>query len=111
MDCVIADGQPQLIGLACDVTNADAVQEVLGAVQKQLGPVHTLVNAAGINRDALLVQTKHDDVMAQINTNLVGTIHTCKVVVRSMMRNKQGCIINIGRPNKCRCVWWHICKS
>ena len=94
--CFITDGQPQLIGYVCDVTNAESVQEAISTVQKRLGPVHTLVNAAGINRDALLVQTKHDDMMAQINTNLVGTIHTCKAVLRGMIRSKEGCIINIG---------------
>ncbi|KAI0230599.1 Carbonyl reductase family member 4 [Lamellibrachia satsuma] len=88
--------QAQLVGFVCDVTNGESVQEVINTVQKQLGPVNTLVNAAGINRDALLLQMKHNDMMAQINTNLVGTIHTCKAVLRSMMRNKTGCIINIG---------------
>ena len=61
-----------------------------------MGKIDVLVNAAGINKDLLLVKTKQEDIISQLNTNLVGTIFTCKAVVRSMMKSRKGCIINIG---------------
>ncbi|OAD72140.1 hypothetical protein PHYBLDRAFT_25451 [Phycomyces blakesleeanus NRRL 1555(-)] len=50
----------------------------------------------GIARDGLLIQLKREDLEDTINTNLLGTIHMCRLVAKSMIRKRQGgCIINL----------------
>jgi short-subunit dehydrogenase len=45
---------------------------------------------------ALLLRTKLKDIENVINTNLLGSVHTCKAVLKSMIQRRQGSIVNIG---------------
>lgn len=65
-------------------------------MQRKLGPINYLVNAAAINRDGLLLRTKTEDMVSQIHTNLLGTMLTCKAAVKSMIQQQGGAIVNIG---------------
>ena len=86
----------RVLGLSCDVTREDEVNKTVQQAHQRMGKIDVLVNAAGINTDLLLVKAKHDDITKQLNTNLVGTMLTCKAVIRHMMKQRKGCIINIG---------------
>ncbi|KAM6135607.1 LOW QUALITY PROTEIN: 3-oxoacyl-[acyl-carrier-protein] reductase [Phoenicopterus ruber ruber] len=83
------------LALSCDVSSEREVQNTFEEMQRNLGPVNYLVNAAGINRDGLLLRTKTEDMIAQIHTNLLGTMLTCKAAVKSMIQ-PGGAIVNIG---------------
>lgn len=80
----------------CDVTDHDLVQKTISQIESQLGSVNILVNSAGINKDALLLRSKVSDIESIIQTNLLGTIHSCKAVLKSMIQRREGSIINIG---------------
>ncbi len=54
-----------------------------------------LVNNAGLNRDALLLRLKDEDLDLILNVDLKGAIHCTRAVTRSMMREKKGSIIHI----------------
>ncbi|KAM8808731.1 3-oxoacyl-[acyl-carrier-protein] reductase [Eudromia elegans] len=84
------------LALSCDVSREQDVQSTFEEIQKNLGPVNYLVNAAGINRDGLLLRTKTEDMISQIHTNLLGTMLTCKAAVKSMIQHQGGSIVNIG---------------
>ncbi|NWH67340.1 CBR4 reductase, partial [Geococcyx californianus] len=85
------------LALRCDVSSEQEVQNTFEEMQRNLGPINYLVNAAGINRDGLLLRTKTEDMIAQIHTNLLGTMLTCKTAVKSMIQQQQGgAIVNIG---------------
>ncbi|XP_062430679.1 3-oxoacyl-[acyl-carrier-protein] reductase [Rhea pennata] len=84
------------LALSCDVSREQDVQNAFEEMQKILGPINYLVNAAGINRDGLLLRTKAEDMIAQIHTNLLGTMFTCKAAVKSMIQQQGGAIVNIG---------------
>lgn len=79
----------------CDVTDAGAVQKVVEAVEKDLGPVNVLVNNAGIIKDDLFVRMEPSDWNAVLQTNLGGTYNFCKAVAYSMMKARKGRIINV----------------
>jgi NAD(P)-dependent dehydrogenase (short-subunit alcohol dehydrogenase family) len=49
-----------------------------------------LVNAAGLTHYSLLMATKRELVDDIVQTNLMGTIWGCQVMVRRMMKRKQG---------------------
>lgn len=77
------------------VENADFVKEMIAEVMQRFGAIDILVNNAGINRDkpVILMSGKDwDDVM---NVNLKGAFFCCKEVLRYMIKNKTGKIINI----------------
>ena len=64
-------------------------------IEKELGSVTILVNNAGITRDNLLMRMKEEDWDAVLETNLKGVFNCTKAVIRSMMKQKRGKIINI----------------
>lgn len=83
------------VGISCDVSNEQDVQRAFEAITKTHGPVGYLVNSAGINRDALLMRSKSEDLVSVLHTNLLGSMLTCRVALRSML-SKGGAIVNIG---------------
>ncbi|KAJ7986520.1 hypothetical protein DPEC_G00340720 [Dallia pectoralis] len=84
------------MAFSCDVSKEEEVQKTFEEIQKTCGSISYLVNAAGINRDGLLLRTKPEDMVALIHTNLMGSMLTCKAALRSMLQIQGGAIVNIG---------------
>nr|XP_040040247.1 carbonyl reductase family member 4 [Gasterosteus aculeatus aculeatus] len=84
------------VALGCDVSKEHEVQRSFETIQKTCGDVSYLVNAAGVNRDALLLRTKADDMMSVLHTNLLGSMLTCRAALRSLLRSPGAAIVNIG---------------
>lgn len=82
-------------GLALDVTDSQACEAVIGALEKRFGPVAILVNNAGITRDNLAMRMKDDEWDAVIDTNLKAVFRMSRLVMRGMMKARHGRIINI----------------
>ncbi|XP_078004229.1 3-oxoacyl-[acyl-carrier-protein] reductase isoform X2 [Phascolarctos cinereus] len=84
------------LALRCDVAKEQDIQSAFAEMEKKLGRVNFLVNAAGINRDALLLRTKTEDMISQLHTNLLGSMLTCKAALKNMIQQQGGSIVNIG---------------
>lgn len=82
-------------GMPLDVTRIEAVAALIESVESRLGPVTILVNNAGITRDQLLLRMKDDDWNSIIDTNLGSVYRMSKAVLRGMMKQRRGRIINI----------------
>lgn len=82
-------------GFACDVADPRAVTETVTAVEERLGPVHVLVNNAGITRDNLLIRMKDEEFDEVIAVNLKGAFNFTRAVSRGMMKRRDGVILNI----------------
>lgn len=78
-----------------DVSDADAVQQMVAAVVKEFGRIDILVNNAGITRDGLLMRMKDEDWEAVLKTNLTGVYNCTKAVTKGMMKQRYGRIINM----------------
>jgi 3-oxoacyl-[acyl-carrier protein] reductase len=65
------------------------------AVTRDLGPVDILVNNAGITRDSLLLRMKEEDWDRVLSVNLGGVFNCTKVALRSMIKRRQGRIVNV----------------
>jgi NAD(P)-dependent dehydrogenase (short-subunit alcohol dehydrogenase family) len=78
-----------------DVCDATSVDGAFGEVEDALGPVEVLVNAAGVNRDKLLVQLSEDDWQHTLETDLTGPFRTTKRALRPMIRARYGRIVNV----------------
>ena len=82
-------------GVALDVNDAAAVEAAIDALVKEHGGLHILVNNAGITRDTLAMRMKDDDWDAVLDTNLKAVFRTSRAVMRTMMKQRYGRIVNI----------------
>ena len=82
-------------GICLNVNDAAGVEATLDTVLKQHGALHVLVNNAGITRDTLSMRMKDDDWSAVLDTNLSAVFRLCRAVMRPMMKQRYGRIINI----------------
>jgi len=80
--------------LVCDVTSAEDISKTVERVQEH-GPLHVLVNNAGIAKDDLFMRMSEEAWDDVINTNLRSVFLLTKGFIRAMMRERYGRIINI----------------
>ncbi len=78
-----------------DAGDKVACQALIDDVLRDFGSVDVLVNNAGITRDTLIIRMKDEDWDEVIQTNLTGVFHTTRAATKVMMKQRQGCIINI----------------
>ncbi len=87
--------QSQASFILLDVADNDAVQLHVKRLLDEWSNVDILVNCAGITRDKLLMRMEKDDWEKVIQVNLNSVFNFCKALMRPMIKNKQGRIINI----------------
>jgi 3-oxoacyl-[acyl-carrier protein] reductase len=81
--------------VACDVSNADAVEAMAATVAGEMGTVQILVNNAGITKDNLLIRMQPAEWDAVLGVNLRGTFLCTKGFARGMMKERWGRIVSI----------------
>lgn len=101
--CQQAGGQA--LALAADIRCEQQIETVIGQVRQSLGPLHGLINNAGILKDGLLVKTTGDGTTEKlplsrwqqvIDTNLTGVFLCAREVAAHMIEDgSPGVIINI----------------
>lgn len=77
------------------VADTDGVQTIVNTVVKELGRLDILINNAGITRDGLLMRMKEADWDDVMHTNLKGVYNCSKAVLRTMMKQRSGRIVNM----------------
>ncbi|HZJ82362.1 MAG TPA: SDR family NAD(P)-dependent oxidoreductase, partial [Clostridia bacterium] len=90
---VIEEGGGQAIALAGDVSDTQAVDEMLDSINKEWGTLDILVNNAGVTKDGLLMRMKEEDWDKVMDINLKGVFNCTKAASRVMMRKRKGKII------------------
>ncbi|MFG2545003.1 3-oxoacyl-[acyl-carrier-protein] reductase [Streptomyces sp. NPDC048594] len=80
---------------ALDVGDPAAAREFVQETERALGPVRTLVSAAGITRDRPLALMADDEWRAVLTTNLDGTYAICRAVITRMMRRRSGSVVTL----------------
>ena len=80
---------------AVDVADHAAVQKIGAQILNDFGRVHILVNNAGITRDVLAMRMSLEDWDSVVNTNLRGAFSFVQAIIRSMIKQRTGRIINI----------------
>jgi 3-oxoacyl-[acyl-carrier protein] reductase len=80
---------------AVDVADHVAVQKVGAQIAEDFGKIDILVNNAGVTRDALAMRMSLEDWDTVINTNLRGAFSFTQSIIRSMIKQRGGRIINI----------------
>ncbi len=82
-------------GYKFDVTDEHEVKEAVQKIETEVGPIDILINNAGIIKRIPLEQMEVNDFKEVIDVDLVSPFIVSKHVVKSMIRRKQGKIINI----------------
>ena len=79
----------------CNLSDPMAIENLLRDISEKMGGIDILVNNAGITRDNLFLRMSDEDWQTVLNVNLTATMKLCKGVLRGMMKNRWGRIINI----------------
>lgn len=88
-------GHDGCLGLCLNVNDVAGIDRTIEAILTAHGALHVLVNNAGITRDTLSMRMKDDDWDAVIDTNLKAVFRMSRAVVRPMMKQRYGRIVNI----------------
>jgi 3-oxoacyl-[acyl-carrier protein] reductase len=88
-----AGGQGSAVAL--DVTDAASIEAAVAGTLASRGRIDVLVNNAGITRDQLLLRMKRADWDAVLDTNLTGAFACAQAVLKPMIRQRSGRIVNI----------------
>lgn len=90
--------------LRMDVRDGDGVMRAMAEAVAVRGRIDVLVNNAGVARDMLFPLMGTEDFDAVLEVNLGGMFRCCRAVVRTMMAQKAGAIINIGSVSGVRAI-------
>lgn len=82
-------------GYQSNAAEFDAAQELAKNVLEEFGSIDVLVNNAGITKDNLLMRISEDDFDKVIQVNLKSVFNLTKAVIRPMMKQRKGSIINM----------------
>lgn len=83
------------IGVSGDISDFEKAGEMIAETEEKLGPVHVLVNNAGITNDKLMLRMTAADFDQVLKINLVGTFNMTQHVLKKMMKLREGAIINM----------------
>jgi 3-oxoacyl-[acyl-carrier protein] reductase len=78
-----------------DVADSTAVADFVAAVEAELAPVDAVVTAAGITRDGALALMSDENWQSVVRTNLDGTYHACRSVMRSFLARRTGTVVTM----------------
>lgn len=92
----IAGAGGTALAVQLDVTEPGSVAGIARAALDHFDRIDVLVNNAGIVRDQLLLRMKPEDWDAVVATNLSAAFSCCRAVLRPMVKQRSGRIVNIG---------------
>lgn len=95
---LIEDMGQRGLGVAADIRDSAAVARLIAQAQEQYGPVHILVNSAGVGLRAPVNETSEEQWDSVLDTLLKGSFLLSKAVIPHMIELGGGNIINIGAP-------------
>lgn len=79
----------------CDIADGDAVEAMTDKICIDLGPVSVLVNNAGFAQQKLFTDINQAEWQRMMDVHVNGAYYTCHAVLPDMIRQHQGCIVNI----------------
>ena len=80
---------------ACDLSDIDALPAFVRSVRSKFGAIYGLVNNAGLGTEGLLATMRNSDIEALVRLNVLSPVILTKYIVRHMMADGEGRIVNI----------------
>jgi 3-oxoacyl-[acyl-carrier protein] reductase len=91
----IEDTGRRCLAFQVNVSDLKAVEEMVRIAQESFPKIDILVNNAGITRDILFLRMKRSDWDEVLDVNLTGMFNVTKTIIRGMIRQRYGRIVNI----------------
>jgi 3-oxoacyl-[acyl-carrier protein] reductase len=85
----------QVIVLPLDLTQPIEVNTAIATTWRDYGPIHLLVNCAGVASQKPFLQARFPDVYQEISLNLLGLYAVTRCVARRMVSQQEGTIVNV----------------
>lgn len=85
----------QVIGISGDVSSQADAKRMVDEAIASFGSVDILINNAGITRDGMALRMSEADFEAVLKINLTGTFNMTQAVLKSMIKAREGAIINL----------------
>ncbi|MDB5590596.1 MAG: fabG [Enterovirga sp.] len=82
--------------LPCDLSDPEAVEALVPAVEAACGQLDILVNNAGVTRDGLMLRMKDADWDSVLAVNLTAAFRLSRAALKGMMRRRHGRIVSVG---------------
>jgi 3-oxoacyl-[acyl-carrier protein] reductase len=79
----------------CDLSAIDALPAFVKSLRDEFGPIYGLVNNAGIGTEGLLATMHNSEIEALVRLNVLSPVVLTKYIVRHMMADREGRIVNI----------------
>lgn len=79
-----------------DLTDPAAAEALVAAAEQAAGPLHVLVNNAGMTRDMLALRMADEDWQVVLDVDLSAPFRLARAALRGMLRRRAGRIVNIG---------------
>jgi 3-oxoacyl-[acyl-carrier protein] reductase len=92
---IAAETGQRAIAARLDVVSSDSAKAMVDRAIAELGRIDILVNNAGTTRDNLIMRMSEGEWDLILNINLKGAFNCSKVVIRPMMKQRYGRIVNI----------------
>ena len=89
------DHKQKVVSYMSDASNFEQSQKLIDDVVNDFGSIDILVNNAGITIDNLLMRMSEEDFQRVIDVNLKSVFNTTKAILRTMLRQRSGSIINM----------------
>lgn len=83
------------LAIQADVADYGSIEKAVEESMHVFGRINILINNAGITRDNILLRMKDEEWEKVIKTNLTGTFNCTKAVIKGMVKNREGRVINI----------------
>ncbi len=85
----------EVVLLSLDLTEPIVVNMTLAQAWRDYGPIHLLVNCAGVAHQAPFLETKLPQVYQEMSLNLMGLYATTRIMARRMAAQGEGTIVNV----------------
>jgi 3-oxoacyl-[acyl-carrier protein] reductase len=95
MSAAAADGRGSIEFRACDLSDLSLIAPLVRSMRADFGPLYGLVNNAGLGTSGILSSMRDQDIQRLIQLNTVSPIVLSKYVLKSMMSQREGRIVNI----------------
>lgn len=83
------------VAVKADTSDLKQVQDMFRTAVKEMGGVDVLVNNAGVVNDAYLLMLNGESLQKSLDINIKGYFNCAQQAALKMMKNKNGCIVNI----------------
>ena len=95
MDLAFDEAPREIVEAVCDITDSDAVRELVERVVRETGRVDVLVNNAGIRVEADVIDTTIEDWDRLMAVNLTAVFLACKFALPHMVEQGSGAIVSV----------------